>query len=265
MPIEGLLKAKVSDIHYQGVVLPHLLERADRVITPSRYLAEVGIPFERFMDLGRHAPGDPREPLCTTFVGLRMADNSVGVSRLHGSVSRRLWKDAWPGLPEEQVPIGSVTNGAHMPSWVAPELADLLRRHVAWDWWDLDATDPRWDGIDNVPDEELWEIHCGLKTRRYDVGGNVQWLLGRRYVLAGRFAASDQEHRHQFGEDIERDRTGGSLSEVVVEDRPVRRVLARRLIGGKRCIRIRVAADAVSGVDPVGCLDAGPGHATPSR
>jgi starch phosphorylase len=131
----------------------------------GRYLAEVGIPFERFMDLGRHAPGDPREPLCTTFVGLRRADNSVGVSRLHGSVSRRLWKDAWPGLPEEQVPIGSVTNGAHMPSWVAPELADLLRRHVAWDWWDLDATDPRWDGIDSVPDEELWEIHCGLKTR----------------------------------------------------------------------------------------------------
>ena len=129
------------------------------------YLVDVGIGFDRFMDLGRKSPGDPREPLCTTFVGLRMADNSVGVSRLHGSVSRRLWKDAWPGLPEEQVPIGSVTNGAHMPSWVAPELADLLRRHVAWDWWDLDATDPRWDGIDNVPDEELWEIHCGLKTR----------------------------------------------------------------------------------------------------
>jgi starch phosphorylase len=131
----------------------------------GRYLTEVGIPFERFMDLGRRAPGDPREPLCTTYVGLRMADNSVGVSRLHGTVSRRLWKDAWPGVPEEQVPIASVTNGAHMPTWVAPEIAEVLRRHVAPDWWDVDGTDPRWDGIDDVGDEELWAIHCALKTR----------------------------------------------------------------------------------------------------
>jgi starch phosphorylase len=129
------------------------------------YLAEVGIPFERFMDLGRKLAGDPREPLCTTFVGLRMADNSVGVSRLHGSVSRRLWKDAWPGLPEEQVPIGSVTNGVHMPSWVAPEIAALLREHVAEEWWDLEETDPRWDGIDHVSDERLWRVHCSLKRR----------------------------------------------------------------------------------------------------
>ncbi|HKF78370.1 MAG TPA: alpha-glucan family phosphorylase, partial [Candidatus Dormibacteraeota bacterium] len=73
------------------------------------YLTEVGLSFERFMDLGRRTPGDTGELLCTTYVGLRMADHAVGVSRLHGAVSRRLWKDAWPGLPESQVPIGSVT------------------------------------------------------------------------------------------------------------------------------------------------------------
>jgi len=129
------------------------------------YLAEVGIGFDRFMDLGRKSPGDPRELLCTTYVGLRMADSAVGVSRLHGAVSRRLWKDAWPGLPETQVPIGSVTNGVHMPSWVAPELATLLGRHVAPDWWDLDVEDPRWAGIESIADTELWECHQTLRRR----------------------------------------------------------------------------------------------------
>ncbi|HLH68393.1 MAG TPA: alpha-glucan family phosphorylase [Candidatus Dormibacteraeota bacterium] len=129
------------------------------------YLREVGLSFERFMDLGRRQPGDPREPLCTTYVGLRMADHAVGVSRLHGAVSRHLWKDAWPGLPEAQVPIRSVTNGVHMPTWVAPEVADLLRRFVDRDWWDLSSDDPRWAGVDRIPDEELWACHLRLKRR----------------------------------------------------------------------------------------------------
>jgi len=129
------------------------------------YLVEVGIGFDRFMDLGRKSPGDPRELLCTTYVGLRMADRAVGVSRLHGAVSRRLWKDAWPGLPESQVPIGSVTNGVHMPSWVAPEIAELLSRHVDRDWWDLDVEDPRWASIESIGDAELWGCHQLLRHR----------------------------------------------------------------------------------------------------
>jgi glycogen phosphorylase len=133
------------------------------------YLAEVGLGFDRFMDLGRRRPGDPRELLCTTYVGLRMADRAVGVSRLHGTVSRRLWKDAWPGLPESQVPIGSVTNGVHTPSWVAPEIADLLARHVSPDWWDLDVEDPRWAGVESISDFELWSCHGQLRRRLVDL------------------------------------------------------------------------------------------------
>jgi glycogen phosphorylase len=133
------------------------------------YLSEVGIGVERFMDLGRERPGDPREPLCTTYVGLRMADHAVGVSRLHGAVSRRLWKDAWPGLPEGQVPIHSVTNGVHMPSWIAPEIAALLCRHVDPYWWELDGEDPRWAGVDQISDADLWTNHQGLRRRLVEV------------------------------------------------------------------------------------------------
>jgi len=129
------------------------------------YLAEVGFSFERFMDLGRSTAGDQDEHLCTTYVGLRMADHAVGVSRLHGAVSRRLWKDAWPGLPEAQVPIYSVTNGVHMPTWVAPELAAVLERNVGPDWWDLGPEDSRWSNVEAIPDDELWECHRALRIR----------------------------------------------------------------------------------------------------
>jgi len=129
------------------------------------YLTLVGITFDRFMDLGRERPGDPREKLCTTYAALRLADQSVGVSRLHGAVSRRLWKEAWRGLPESQVPIGSVTNGVHMPTWVAPEVADLLDRFVGPDWWDLDGSDGRWHAVFEIPAVELWSLHIELKRR----------------------------------------------------------------------------------------------------
>src|SRR5579872_1672319 len=129
------------------------------------YLGQVGISFDRFMDLGRQRPGDPRERLCTTYAALRLADQSVGVSRLHGAVSRRLWKDAWRGLPETQVPIGSVTNGVHMPTWVAPTIADLLAKYVGGDWWDLDPNDGRWHAVYEIPAAELWSVHGELKAR----------------------------------------------------------------------------------------------------
>ena len=129
------------------------------------YLADTGITFDRFMDLGREKPGDPRGLLCSTYLALRMADHSVGVSRLHGAVSRRLWKDAWPGIRETQVPIGSVTNGVHMGTWVAPEIAALLARAVSLEWADLDAADPRWERIDEITASELWATHSELRRR----------------------------------------------------------------------------------------------------
>jgi glycogen phosphorylase len=133
------------------------------------YLAQVGMSFDRFMDLGRQRPGDPRERLCTTYTALRLADHSVGVSRLHGAVSRRLWKDAWKGLSENQVPIGSVTNGVHMPTWMAPETASILSRFVGPDWWDLDGRDGRWQAVFEIPAAELWAVHMELKRRLFEM------------------------------------------------------------------------------------------------
>src|SRR6202171_1931939 len=88
------------------------------------YLSAGVLSFARSMDLERQRPGDPRERFTTTYAALRLADQSVGVSRLHGAVSRRLWKDAWRGLAEKQIPIASGTHGVDMPTGVATALAD---------------------------------------------------------------------------------------------------------------------------------------------
>jgi len=124
-----------------------------------------GITVPQFVDMGRRNPGDEGEMLCSTYVALRGAGKSVGVSKLHGAVSRRLWKDAWPGVAEEDVPIGHVTNGVHLPTWVAEPIAKLLAEYVGENWWDLDTDDPQWRRIFLIPSRTLWDIRNGLRRR----------------------------------------------------------------------------------------------------
>ena len=158
------------------------------------YLEQVGIDLDRFLDLGRKRPGDAGEPLCTTFVGLRMAGRSVGVSQLHGEVSRTIWQAAWPKRPASRVPIGAVTNGVHHPTWVAGPIADLLRQHVSPVWWELGRANPHWDGIDAIPAEALWSAHQTLRGRLHALvaekavgrGGNPDALI---IGFSRRFAA----------------------------------------------------------------------------
>jgi starch phosphorylase len=138
-------------------------ELVGRLVGP--YLDELGIPVRQFVDSGRAHPGAAEEMLCSTIVALRGAGTSVAVSELHGAVSRRLWKDAWPGLPEEEVPIGHVTNGVHMPTWVAEPIAGLLGEFVAEEWWNLDPDDERWRRVALIPDRRLWDIRGGLRRR----------------------------------------------------------------------------------------------------
>ena len=129
------------------------------------YLDGTGMPLDHFLDLGRAEPGNAAEPLCTTYVGLRLAGHSVGVSRLHGEVSRRLWRAAWPRLPEASVPIGSVTNGVHIPTWLAPELAEFVSEHAGPEWMDAGPDDPVWSCLESLPLRRLWEIHARLRER----------------------------------------------------------------------------------------------------
>lgn len=112
-----------------------------------------GVPFEDLMALG-HRPDDADDRFNMAVMGLRLAGASNGVSQLHGDVSRQMFAGLWPQVATHEVPIGSVTNGVHGPSWVSAEVDGLLERAVGADW--SIAPAPVWDAVRAVPAADVW-------------------------------------------------------------------------------------------------------------
>jgi len=126
------------------------------------------LSYDDFMGLGRVYPGDHNEPFCMTVIALKLSRHANGVSALHGAVSRRMWHPLYPGRSEEQVPIGHITNGVHVLTWLAPQMRELYDRHMGPDWPGR-IRDPRtWRKLDNMEDAELWETTQVLKARLID-------------------------------------------------------------------------------------------------
>ncbi|MGA2430335.1 MAG: alpha-glucan family phosphorylase [Candidatus Acidiferrum sp.] len=125
----------------------------------------LGLSRDRLMDLGRENPGNKDEDFCMTVLGLRIARRANAVSALHGEVSRAMWKGLTPGKSEDRVPIGHITNGVHVPSWLAPQMSRLYDRHLGAGWQQHGAEAKIWEGIENVDDGELWETHLSLKLQ----------------------------------------------------------------------------------------------------
>jgi starch phosphorylase len=126
---------------------------------------QIGISHETLMGLGREDPGNPHEAFCMTVLGLRLSRRANAVSSLHGEVSREMWTGLFPGKPEEAVPIGHITNGVHVPTWLAPQMFQLYDRHLGTGWHERSGEAKTWDGIEDIDDGELWETHMSLKAR----------------------------------------------------------------------------------------------------
>src|SRR6202795_3215638 len=130
------------------------------------FAKELAIPFDELFSFGQTRV-DRSDPFSMTILALRMSRHSNGVSKLHGEVSRSLWKDVWSGVPAHEVPITSVTNGIHTKTWMAPEFAALYRKHLGD--WEEHLTEPDfWRGVIDIPDAQLWETHQQLKRRLID-------------------------------------------------------------------------------------------------
>lgn len=127
----------------------------------------MGISREQFMGLGRENP-QSNESFCMTVLGLRLSRRANAVSSLHGEVSRAMWTGLTPGKSEDAVPIGHITNGVHVPTWLAPQMFRLYDRHLGTGWHLKSSESKIWDGIDNVDDGELWETHLNLKAQMID-------------------------------------------------------------------------------------------------
>ena len=150
----------------------------------GRFLAEMGADRDQLLGLGRIDPEDRQEPVGITVLGLRASRSANAVSRRHGEVARSMWRPLYPqATGDEEVPIGHVTNGVHLPSWMAPPMRRLLDRHLG-DGWERGTADPgTWDRIDDIPDEDLWEVRRTLRSNL------VAWL--RERAVADRLAREE--------------------------------------------------------------------------
>ncbi len=125
----------------------------------------MGISHDHLLSLGRVNPNDGHEPFCMTVLALKFARRANAVSSLHGEVSRAMWTAMWPGRPEDEVPIGHITNGIHVPTWLAPQMRQLYDRHLGADWASNSADSAMWEKTRNIDDGELWETHQVLKAK----------------------------------------------------------------------------------------------------
>jgi starch phosphorylase len=129
------------------------------------YMHQFRISRDEFLGLGRQNPKDQAEPFGMTVLAIRLSNVTNGVSRLHGSVSRRMWKAIWPDVPEAELPITSITNGVHVRSWVSPDMIQLYDRYLGVQWEGRPTDHSIWKRTDHVPDAELWRTHERRRER----------------------------------------------------------------------------------------------------
>ncbi|MDX3361961.1 MULTISPECIES: glycosyltransferase family 1 protein [Streptomyces] len=152
--------------------VPAGIDRFDRELVARHFGPEAelpGIDARRVLHLGRETyPGGESHLFNMAVMGLRLGQRANGVSLLHGRVSREMFSGLWPGFDAEEVPITSVTNGVHAPTWVAPEVIRLGARQIgakrAEDALTVGDSD-RWDSVADIADQDIWELRRVLREK----------------------------------------------------------------------------------------------------
>ena len=130
----------------------------------SGYWDELGLSREQFLALGGHQENWGMG-FNMTVLALRRSGQANAVSKLHGDVSRRMWNEVWPEKPLEEVPIGHITNGIHVPSWVSPQLNELLCKYLGPDWIEHQDEPAFWSRVNDIPAQEMWRTHVQLRHK----------------------------------------------------------------------------------------------------
>lgn len=131
----------------------------------QNFIDALKLSEQEFFALGRTDPADENESFGMTPLAIRMSRSANGVSQKHGEVSQKLWLKMFPELTEAaDVPITSITNGVHAPTWIAPVLKKLFEKHIGWNWPDKLSAPDEWAGaIAAIPDQDIWDAHLTLK------------------------------------------------------------------------------------------------------
>ncbi len=128
----------------------------------TEFREALGISRDEFLSLGLDTGNSHGFNMAT--LAMTLAAQRNGVSKLHGEVTRRMFNNLWPGVPENEVPVTHVTNGVHTLTWLSMPLKKSFDKYLENGWEDRLSKPEIWIGIDNVPDEELWQAHLGLKA-----------------------------------------------------------------------------------------------------
>jgi starch phosphorylase len=154
----------------------------------GEYCRDSGVPFDKFLALGRFRPENHQEPFSMAILAIKAAAFRNAVSCLHRQVSQEMWQELWPKLPVWEVPITSVTNGVHLPTWLNGDLAQLYDQYLQPDWRERYSDSKIWDLVDDIPIQELWEAHRRRKR-------NLVTFVRERVVtaaLARKASAAEQ-------------------------------------------------------------------------
>jgi starch phosphorylase len=180
---------------------------------------DLGSYRERFFALGSYDNGSG--PMFNmTALALRTSGSVNGVSRLHGEVTREMWQSIWPGVPREKLPVGFITNGVHVPTWMSSEIGALLERHLGADWLDRHDDPVVANRVLNIPDEELWAARQALRSFLFNFvreRARLRWTLER--VSAARVVAAGTMFDHNaLTLGFARRFTGYKRPELIVSD-----------------------------------------------
>ena len=122
----------------------------------EEYTKGLGIHFKVLLGYGRVNPHDDKEYFGMTTLALRLSSHSNGVSKLHGQVSRAMWRNVWVHHPIEDIPIDHITNGVHVPTWISKDMSKLFDRYLGPQWAEDPDNEHVWERIDEIPSTELW-------------------------------------------------------------------------------------------------------------
>ena len=156
---------------------PHMIDQYF-----GSYSGELGLSRDAFMRLGRRPTSQADDSFSMAVLALNLSYSANGVSELHGGVARKMFLDMWPGMLAEDVPIGHVTNGIHLHSWLSQGMSSLLDRYLGPQWADRPHDKRVWAAIDRIPDEELWRTH---ERRRERLVAVARRRVERQMTLRG--------------------------------------------------------------------------------
>jgi starch phosphorylase len=159
----------------------------------ANYFPHLKLDQDGFLALGRENPADRKQGFSMAVLAIHLADNVNGVSWLHGEVSRKMWHNVWPQVPADDVPIQHITNGIHTRTWLSSDMAFILDRYLSSKWQSEPTDQTVWEGVAQIPDEELWRAHERARERM--VGWARQTLkeqLSRRGASFDEIAMADE-------------------------------------------------------------------------